>query len=209
MLAAEGVDWLGLPLRLPSGTHDITESDAAGVIGALQDPQVGVLISYMTEADEVSAFCDQLGVSAVQLHGDVTPAELRKLKAGRPDLYVLKSLVVRDNNNIDELLAIVDGAAEYVDMFITDTYNPATGSKGATGLVHDWSISAELVRRSPKPLMMAGGLTPENVAEAIRTVKPAAVDAHTGLEGADGRKDPDKVRRFVANARRAFAEVNP
>lgn len=209
MLAAEGVDWLGLPLRLPSGKHDITESDAAEIIGALQGPQVGVLISYMTDADEVSAFCDQLGVSAVQLHGDVDPAQLRKLKAGRPDLYVLKSLVVRDNNNIDELLAIVEGAAEYVDMFITDTYSPATGSKGATGLVHDWSISAELVRRSPKPLMMAGGLTPENVADAIRTVKPAAVDAHTGLEGADERKDQDKVRRFVSNARRAFAEVNP
>src|SRR5438034_3926177 len=93
-------------------------------------------------------------------------------------------------------------------MSITDTYTPATGAKGATGMVHDWDVSAELVRLSPRPLMLAGGLGPDNVAEAIERVRPAAVDAHTNLEDASGRKDRLKVRRFVAEARRAFAGIS-
>lgn len=206
LLAAEGVDWLGFPLRLPSGKNDISEAAAIEIIGSLRAPHAGVLISYLIDADEISTFCTELGVTAVQLHGDVEVEQLRKLKALRPDLYVLKSLVVR-SDNADQLLALVDDCAEYVDMFITDTYNPANGAKGATGLTHDWSVSAELVRRSPKPLMLAGGLTADNVAAAIAQVRPAAVDAHTGLEGPDGRKDIAKTRKFVAEARRAFSEL--
>ncbi|MBA3782567.1 MAG: phosphoribosylanthranilate isomerase, partial [Nocardioides sp.] len=109
--------------------------------------------------------------------------------------------------NLAELLAQVDESQEFVDMFITDTFDPATAAKGATGKTHDWSVSAELAARSDKPLMLAGGLTPENVAEAVRVVRPAAVDAHTLLEGADGRKDRDKVVRFVQEARNAFATL--
>ena len=206
LLAAEGVDWLGFPLRLPSGKNDISEAAATSIIASLHAPHAGVLISYLTDADEISAFCTELGVTAVQLHGDVELEQLRKLKQIRPDLYVLKSLVVRADN-ADELRALVDECADVVDMFITDTFNPANGAKGATGLTHDWSVSAELVRRSPKPLMLAGGLTADNVAAAIRQVRPAAVDAHTGLEGPDGRKDLEKTRSFVAEARRAFLEL--
>ncbi|KJY35651.1 MULTISPECIES: phosphoribosylanthranilate isomerase [Streptomyces] len=206
LLAEEGVDWFGFPLRLPSGKDDISEAAATEIIAGLTAPQEGVLISYMVDADEISEFTTQLGVKAVQLHGDVTPEELRKLKAIRPDLYVLKSLVVKEDN-AEELLQFVDEVAEFVDMFITDTFNPATGAKGATGLTHDWNVSAELVRRSPKPLMMAGGLSPENVADAIRFVKPAAVDAHSLLEGEDRRKDRAKVAKFVAESRKAFAEI--
>lgn len=206
LLCAEGVDWLGLPLRLPAKNDDISEAAAAELIGNLPAPHRGVLISYLTEAEEISAFCRQLGVRTVQLHGDVPTAELRALKGIDPELEVLKSLVVREDN-VDELLKTVDDAGEWVDMFITDTFNPATGAKGATGLVHDWSVSAELVRRSAKPLMMAGGLNPENVAAAIERVRPAAVDAHTGLEGPDGRKDRAKVRTFVRESRRAFARL--
>jgi phosphoribosylanthranilate isomerase len=206
LLCEESVDWLGFPLRLPSGKDDISEDDASQIIAELSESQAGVLISYMTEAVEISDFCSQLGVSAVQLHGDVEPEELRKLKAMRPDLYVLKSLVVKQDN-IDELVELVEACSDCVDMFITDTFDPATGAKGATGLTHDWSVSAELARRSPKPLMLAGGLTAENVADAIRVVRPAAVDAHTGLEGEDGRKDRLKIKRFVKEARDAFAEI--
>ncbi|MGB2719168.1 MAG: phosphoribosylanthranilate isomerase [Rhodococcus sp. (in: high G+C Gram-positive bacteria)] len=207
MLCEAGVDWLGFPLRLPSGKDDITESDAAKAIAGLPAPHQGVLISYLTDAAEVAGFCRELGVRAVQLHGDVEDEQLRILKDIAPELYVLKSLVVR-TDNAKELLAQVDRTADVVDMFITDTFDPRTGAKGATGLLHDWSVSAELVARSPKPLMMAGGLSPDNVADAIRQVRPAAVDAHSLLEGADGRKDAVKVRDFVTRARDAFAEIN-
>ncbi|MCX4699290.1 phosphoribosylanthranilate isomerase [Streptomyces sp. NBC_01373] len=206
MVIGEGADWIGFALRLPSGKDDIAEQDAAVIIKGLEAPHAGVLISYLTDAEEVSEFCRELGVVAVQLHGDVATEELRRLKEIRPELFVLKSLVVKEDN-ADELLKLVDETHPYVDMYITDTFDPRTGAKGATGLTHDWSVSAELVRRSPKPLMMAGGLNPENVGDAIRTVRPAAVDAHTGLEGPDGRKDRAKVAKFVTEARRAFDEI--
>ena len=202
-----GIEWLGFPLRLPSGKDDISENDATSIIKNLSEPQTGVLISYMVDAEEVSGFCSELGVKAVQLHGDISVEELQKLRQLRPDLYILKSLVVKEDN-AEELLQLVDEMADYVDMFITDTFDPKTGAKGATGLTHNWDVSAELVRRSPKPLMMAGGLSPENVADAIRKVKPAAIDAHTGLEGANGRKDKDKIEKFIREAQQAFAEIN-
>ncbi|MFF8974898.1 phosphoribosylanthranilate isomerase [Streptomyces sp. NPDC014995] len=206
MIIGEGADWIGFALRLPSGKDDIAEQDAAVIIKGLQAPHAGVLISYLTDAEEISDFCHELGVVAVQLHGDVETEQLRRLKEIRPDLFVLKSLVVRQDN-AEELLELVDDTHPFVDMYITDTFDPRTGAKGATGLTHDWNVSAELVRRSPKPLMMAGGLNPENVGDAIRAVKPAAVDAHTGLEGPDGRKDRAKVAKFIAEARRAFDEI--
>lgn len=207
LIREEGADWLGFALRLPAKNEDLSEEDAAAIVKEIQPEHRGVVITYLTDAEEIKTFCEELGVTAIQLHGDVTGEELRKLRRIAPDLYVLKSLVVKQDN-LDELAKIVDEAAEWVDMFITDTFNPATGAKGATGLLHDWSISAELVRISPKPLMLAGGLNPDNVAAAIAEVRPAAVDAHTGLEDpVTRRKDRLKVRKFVQEARRAFAQL--
>ncbi|MFC4148136.1 hypothetical protein ACFO0M_17930 [Micromonospora mangrovi] len=206
MICEEGAEWLGFALRLPAKNEDLSEAEAAAIVKAIQPRHRGVLITYLTEAEEIKEFCAQLGVTAVQLHGDVAPTQLRQLRHIAPELTVLKSLVVKADN-IDELVKIVDESAEWVDMYITDTFNPATGAKGATGLVHDWSISAELVRVAPKPLMLAGGLNPDNVAAAIAEVRPAAVDAHTGLEDSHGRKDRQKVRQFVSAARQAFAAL--
>lgn len=201
-----GVDWLGFPLRLPVNKEDLTEAEAADVVVSIAPPNRGVLITYETVAEEISAFCDKLGVQTVQLHGAVPVAELRALRQMRPDLFVTKSLVVCGDNTRD-LVALVEQGHPWVDMFITDTFNPVNGAQGATGLLHDWDISAALVRVSPRPVMLAGGLNPWNVADAIRTVEPAAVDAHTGLESADGRKDRVMVTEFVRSARHAFADT--
>jgi phosphoribosylanthranilate isomerase len=77
------------------------------------------------------------------------------------------------------------------------------GQFGGTGKTAPWHLLADY--RPGVPLILAGGLTPENVAEAVRTVRPYAVDVAGGVESAPGRKDPDKVRRFIANARAAAA----
>src|SRR6185503_19707235 len=136
-----------------------------------------------------------LGVAAVQLHGPVARPEIARLRALAPDLLVIKSLVVRPDNAD----ALVDDVAElgpHVDAFITDTYDPATGASGATGRTHDWTVSARLVEISPRPVILAGGLTPRNVAAAVARVRPAGVDVHTGVEGPDGRKRRDLVEEF-------------
>jgi phosphoribosylanthranilate isomerase len=94
-----------------------------------------------------------------------------------------------------------------VDAFITDTFDPVGGASGATGRTYDWQVCRRLVERSPRPVVLAGGLTADNVADAIREVGPAGVDGHTGVEDAAGRKCADKVRRFGDAARAAFAEL--
>jgi phosphoribosylanthranilate isomerase len=134
--------------------------------------------------------------------------QLRQLQQIAPELTVFKSLVVRAGNE-PTLRQMVLETAPYVAAYITDTFNPATGQEGATGLTHDWSISRRLVELSPRPVILAGGLTPDNVAEAIRLVGPAGVDTHTGVEGPDGRKSAAKVRAFVEAARQAYSKRPP
>ncbi len=203
MLLDAGVDWLGFPLRLPVHQEDLSDAEAAAVIAALPSPDAAVLITYLSQASEIVALCRMLNVRKVQLHGAVAISELRKLRERTTEALLIKSLVVR-GDNLEELQHQVDKYTPYVDAFITDTHDPATGADGATGKTHDWHISAALVKHSPKPVILAGGLTPDNVREAIRTVRPAGVDAHTGVEGADGRKDAQKVKLFVKAAREEF-----
>lgn len=204
MLAAAGADFLGFPLRLAVHREDLTEAEAATVIRALPAGVATVLITYLETAAEVAEISRFLGVGWVQIHGAIALAELQSLRRLFPDLGVIKSLVVRADNRA-ELERTVADCAPCVDAFITDTFDPATGACGATGLTHDWQVSRRLVELSPVPVILAGGLTPDNVAAAIRAVRPAAVDVHTGVEDSTGAKDPGRVRRFVAAARAAFA----
>jgi len=206
LVARCGVLALGFPLRLAVHPEDLTEDEAARVIASIPAPSFGVLITYLDTARDIDAFCRKLGVRHVQLHGDISAAELARLRELAPGLVVIKSLIVC-GDNLAALRKEVADLAGAVDAFITDTYDPTTGATGATGRLHDWSISAELVRLSPRPVILAGGLKPDNVRAAVAQVRPAGVDAHTGVEGPDGRKDESLVRRFVSEARRGFADL--
>ena len=206
MVINSGAEFLGFPLRLKDGREDLSEEDAAKIIKSIKPPSYGVNITYISDAEEISRFCNQLGAKVVQLHGAISKDELAKLKNINPQLLVIKSLIVRENN-MEELEYQINQLTPYVDCFITDTFDPATGRSGATGLKHDWEVSKKIVELSSKPVMLAGGLNADNVGDAIKIVKPAGVDAHTCLENAEGRKDPALVKRFIANAREAFQEV--
>lgn len=205
LLHASGVDLAGIPLRLPVNAEDLTESAATELVG--RSPLPCVLITYLDSADALESFAHMLGVRWLQIHGDISLHELTELRRRQPAWRLFKSLVVRENRNLHTLLEDIAAFGPYVDAFITDTFDPTTGATGATGRVHDWSISRQLVLSSSCPIILAGGLTPDNVASAITQVRPAGVDAHTGVEGVDGRKDPHKVERFVAEARRAWTAL--
>jgi phosphoribosylanthranilate isomerase len=203
MLAEAGVEQIGFPLRLPVHREDIAAQDAAQIIRLLPPPASGVLITYLNKAEEILDLCKEIGARKVQLHGGISIAEIVKLKFLDSDLTVIKSLIV-DDNNLAELESSVAAFGPHCDAFITDTYDPATGACGATGKTHDWDISRRLVDLSLRPVILAGGLNPENVRKAIAHVRPAGVDAHTGVEGPDGRKDAALVGAFVREARAAF-----
>ena len=196
-----GIHYLGFPLRLPVNREDLSEAEAAAIIRSLRPPARGVLITYLDQAQAIADFCRALGARMVQLHGDISAAELARLRELDPGLTLIKRLHPMSvlERSVVELGRLVDG-------FLTDTYAPETGAAGATGRTHDWAVSRRLVELSSRPVILAGGLTPANVRQAIAAVRPAGVDVHTGVEDASGRKDRAKVMEFVPEARAAFAE---
>jgi phosphoribosylanthranilate isomerase len=203
MLQQCGIRYLGFPLRLPIHREDLTEEEAAAIIRSLTPPVFGVLITYLDEASEIAPFCDALGARIVQLHGDIERDELKSLKTLDPNLIVIKSLVIGMGDD-KALEAMVRELSPFVDAFITDTFDPKTGASGATGKTHDWRVSRRLVELADRPVILAGGLTPENVKRAILEVSPAGVDSHTGVEDSSGRKSREKVQKFLSEACEAF-----
>ena len=203
MLADSGVQLLGLPLRLAVHAQDITEDQARRV---LEETGLGprtVVITYEPDPAKAVQLARYLGAGGLQMHCPMPPDGVAGLRRLAPDLLLLKSLIVRDG--FDPARAVA-GYAPHVDGFLTDTFDPATGATGATGKTHDWDASRRLAELSPVPVILAGGLNPGNVAESIRAVRPAGVDAHTGLEGPDGRKEEALVQAFARAALQAFAE---
>jgi phosphoribosylanthranilate isomerase len=207
MLIDCGVAYLGVPLVLGYHKEDLSVTEAAAIVARSGGSTTFFLITYLNEPGAILDLCGALGVSMVQLHGDIGLEELTRLRQAAPKLRIIKSLIVRPDN-ADGLAGEVTACAPLVDGFITDTFDPATGATGATGKIHDWSVSACLVKLSPKPVILAGGLNADNVRGAIRAVRPAGVDVHTGVEGPDGRKRRDMVERFVREAREGFAELS-
>jgi len=208
MLLSEcGVTHIGFPLRLPVHHEDVCDDEAASIIKAIAPPVKAVLITYLDTASRIIELADKLGVAVVQLHGDVDLSEVRAVRTRRPTLALWKSLVVKKNNS-HELAKRVRIYGESVDAFVTDTFDPATGAEGATGKTHDWNVSRRLVAMSDTPVILAGGLTPGNVREALLRVGPSGVDAHTGVEGSDGRKRKDLVTMFVQEALEGFRTLH-
>ena len=203
MLQQCGVCYLGFPLRLAVHREDLSESEAAMIIKGLAAPVFGVLITYLDEANEIAAFCHFLGARIVQLHGEIDRDELKRLRSLAPTLTVIKSLIVGMHDN-KTLEAMVRELSPFVDAFITDTFDPESGASGATGKTHDWRVSRRLVEVSDRPVILAGGLTPENVKRAILEARPAGVDSHTGVEDSTGRKSREKVQKFVSEPNEAF-----
>lgn len=203
MLAELGVDYVGFPLRLKDGREDITEEYARLIIGNISNKTTPVLITYMDDSKEITDLCKYLNVKFIQLHGKIKLFEVRLIKKFLPDIKITKSLVVKEDN-FEELSSEIIIYSNHIDFFITDTFDPETGRSGATGKTHNWETSRKLVDLSPRPLILAGGLNPDNVFKAIIKVKPAGVDSHTGVEDPAGRKNPELVNKFVIEAGRGF-----
>lgn len=204
-LYEDGVRWFGYPYFIYPHMPENTLSQLQHLLALLPDDAVGVWIHYLRYARAILPLVDYLKCTAIQCHGAIDAGELALIKKSRPDLVIIKSLVI-GLQPLDALLQEVKESGPYVDYFITDTYDALTGCTGATGLTHDWQKSKAIVAVSKVPVILAGGLNDANVYEAILDVKPAGVDAHTGLERMDGYKCREKVRAFIKRSEAAFAE---
>ena len=206
ILLSSGVDYIGFPFRLAFHQEDISENEAARLIRQIPQTTKAVLITYLSESSQILKLSEFLKVKAVQIHGDISPEELKMLRAGTSHVELFKSLII-GRESVSELEEHIQQYSPFIDAFITDTFDPESGAQGATGKIHDWQISRHIVERSAKPVILAGGLNPANIKKAIELVRPAGVDAHTGVEDQEGNKDPKKVKQFVSISRQSFREL--
>jgi phosphoribosylanthranilate isomerase len=147
------------------------------------------------ELDEVTAIADRVALDLIQLHGDEGPAYCQEI-ARRTGAKIVKSRQIRSGADLQALEAFP------VDYRLLDTWSPDV--RGGTGQTWDWSLLARHHGRAPE--ILSGGLTADNVGEAIAAAQPFAVDVASGVESAPGVRDPEKVAAFVAAVRAAVPE---
>jgi phosphoribosylanthranilate isomerase len=186
-----GADAIGLVFYAAS-RRAVSPDEAAKIAAAISPlvMTVGLFVNAPTET--VLSTLERVPLNLLQFHGDESPEYCREFH--RP---YLKALPVTDS---EELRRSMDSYPE-ARGFLLDT--AAAGQFGGTGKTFDWAL---VPSDSPRPLVLAGGLGPDNVAAAISAVGPAAVDVSSGVESAPGIKDPLKMQKFVAAARAAFEE---
>jgi phosphoribosylanthranilate isomerase len=191
-----GATALGFLVGLTHRAEDeIDEAQARGIVRRLPAGAEAVLVTHLLDPVQVAGLAASIGARTVQVHGDMAVADLRRLRALAPGARLLKALHVTGKDAIGRAL---DYAAD-VDALVLDSRT--ADRLGGTGQTHDWSVSARIVAAvAPLPVYLAGGLRPENVAEAVARVRPAGVDVNSGVEDASGRKDAAKMRAFVARA---------
>lgn len=198
-----GADAIGLNFYAPS-PRSIDRATAREIVNAIGTRVCKVGLFVNASVDEVRAVHDDLGLDLIQLHGDERADFLRGL-APRP---VMKALRLGPDGlaSVKSWLDDAMRSSLFPKLLLLDAYRP--GQYGGTGATADWSQAAAYAR-TPKvpPLVLAGGLTPANVAEAIRAVRPAAIDTAGGVESSPGVKDAVRMAAFVIAAKAAFAEL--
>lgn len=179
-------------------------SEARAILRELRGRATGVALTLSRDSDEVGYVAAELRPTILHIGADlesVTPDDVVRLKRQTPGVKVMRALPVDGDQAISWALEL----ASVADYLLLDTRDRVSGKIGATGRVHDWSLSAEIVKAVPVPVVLAGGLSAANVGKAIRLVRPWGVDSYslTCVDGDLRRKDPVKVREFVAAVRDA------
>jgi phosphoribosylanthranilate isomerase len=197
--AEAGADAIGLVFA--ESPRRVSVADAARIVAALPPWVAPVGVFVDESAERIRAIAAEVGLGAIQLHGDEPP----ELPAVLAPLKVIKAFRIGSPADLDAADAwqvAAEKAGRRPDAWLIDAAVPG-GPKGGTGQRGDWTLAAQLARTSRRPpQILAGGLTPENVAEAIKTVRPWGVDASGGLEDSPGVKSPEKIRAFVEAVRK-------
>jgi phosphoribosylanthranilate isomerase len=190
--AEAGADLVGF-VFFPPSPRAVTPAQAAA-IAAPGPARVGLFVDPTDDA--IAAVLAALPLDAIQLHGEEAPARCAEVKA-RFGLPVMKALGIAGHDD----LAALGAYAPAVDRFLLDAKAPPGAPlPGGNAAPFDWSVLAGAA--IPRPWLLAGGLTPGNVAEAIRIAGAPGVDVSSGVEAARGVKDPARIAAFVAAARR-------
>ena len=184
--AAAGADYLGF-IQFEGSPRYVSARDAHSIIEWIHGPRtVGVFVN--ASPDDVNASADRAGFDFVQLQGDESPEVCAAIE--RP---VIKGIGIRSGMSVYDVRSQIAQYRDVADFVLLD--NRSGGLHGGTGQAFDWRIASDLA--SVPPVFLAGGLRPENVSQAVRVVRPFAVDVASGVEETPGRKDFARVQDFV------------
>jgi phosphoribosylanthranilate isomerase len=183
-----GADAVGFVVDVPVDTpREVAVERAADLVARVPPFVTSVLVTMPPAPERAVELAETVEPDAVQCHGDLPPGDVAYLRS-RVDARVLKVVDADD----------VEDAARYVDVADGLLVDSADGDGGGgTGETHDWERTRDAVAELDAPVVLAGGLTPENVGGAVDVVEPFGVDVASGVEERGGVKDHDSIRRFV------------
>ena len=197
-----GANALGFLVGITHVAEDkIGKEDAKEIIEALPPFVSTVLVTHLTEKDKLVNLAKELKVNTVQIHDYISPEDVVYVKNQLPFCKIIKAIHVISE---EEALTMMHSFENTCDALLLDSRTK--DRLGGTGMVHDWNISKLIVESSKIPVILAGGLTQDNVYDAVIKVRPYGVDVNSGVE-IDGWKSDDKVVKFVSDSNRAFREI--
>ncbi len=206
MAAKAGADALGV-INVANTRRYIDLEDAKKIFEALPVFVSKVVVVTLDNMpiefvhDKIKSI-EELGADCIQLHGEEPMELVAELRANMESkIRIIKKVGVGGDK--DKCLENALAYENVVDAILLDTVIGGTGEIGGTGKEHDWNISKEIVERVKKPVILAGGLNPDNVAKARALVKPYAVDVSSGVESEVRKKDAVKVKKFIEGAKSA------
>lgn len=207
---AAGADLLGF-IFYPPSSRSISIEAAQQLVAQLRqtaDPLPQLVGVFVNEpAERVATILDDCGLDLAQLSGDEVPSMIGDPASplyGRAFKVLKPTSLAEAEAEVEWYLPPEAGTTPTYPTLLLDTYHPTLA--GGTGQTMNWTIAARLAEQIPG-LMLAGGLTPDNVAEAVQTVRPYAVDVASGVEASPGRKDHHKVRAFIKAAKKGDADL--
>jgi phosphoribosylanthranilate isomerase len=189
-----GASALGLVSWMPSGPGVISETRITEIAAAAPPPIASFLLTSLTDPAEIIAQQKRCGTNTIQFCDRLAPGTLEAIRKALPGVSLVQVIHVVDESSVEEAIE----ASSHADALLLDSGNQRLPVKelGGTGRTHDWTLSAEIVRKSKVPVFLAGGLNPGNVSEAIRAVRPFAVDLCSGVR-TDGKLDERKLGQFM------------
>lgn len=195
-----GASAVGLVSAMPSGPGPIPEALIAEIAATVPPGVSSFLLTSLQNAEEIIAQHRRCGTDTIQIVDALLVGRHAEIRRALPGIRIVQVIHVNGEESVREALSV----ARAVDALLLDSGKPQAAVKelGGTGRTHDWSFSRRIVEDSPVPVWLAGGLNPDNAAEAIRQVRPFGLDICSGLR-TDGHLDENKLARFVAAVRQA------
>ena len=195
-----GADTLGFLVGQAHASTDFIDIDVAkNIISKLKAKKFyATLVTHLEDENSIIALIKEGGFNSIQFHSNITDKQVSKVKSAFPTIRIVRLIHVSQHgeiaSNLDEM--------KIADLYLLDSFNLETNQVGGTGKIHDWKTSAKLVKQLNKPAVLAGGLNPDNVLQAIKTVAPFGVDVNSGVKDSNGFKDKLKVFNFITTAKR-------